>query len=200
MNKETRTHPGRFLLRRRHIARRKALVPCLTLLLLLGALGGTYAWLADSTTPLFNRFQPAQVSCQVQETFDGQTKSDVKIQNTSDIAAYLRVALVANWVDGAGNVSAAAPDLSSVLELNLINWRLGADGYYYYPDPIAPGEITAVLVKECADKNQAAPAGYRLRLQVLAEAIQADPPQAVQEAWTVTVQNDGSIVPKGAEP
>ncbi len=200
MNKVTRTHPGRFLLQRRHIARRKALVLCLTLLLLVSALGGTYAWLADRPMPLSNRFQPAQVSCQVQEQFDGQTKSDVKIQNTSDITAYLRVALVANWVDDAGNVFAAAPDLDRVLVLNLTNWRLGADGYYYYPDPIAPGEATSVLVKECADKNQAAPAGYRLRLQVLAEAIQADPLQAVEEAWTVTVQDDGSIAPKGAEP
>lgn len=200
MNKAARTHPGRFLLQRRRIARRKALLPCLTLLLLTSALGGTFAWLADRPTPLSNRFQPAQVSCQVQEQFDGQTKSDVKVQNTSDIPAYLRVALVANWVDDAGNVSATAPELDSVLELNLTNWRLGADGYYYYPDPIAPGEVTAVLVEECADQNQAAPAGYRLRLQVLAEAIQADPPRAVEEAWTVTVQDNGSIAPKGAEP
>lgn len=200
MSKATRTHPGRFLPQRRRFVRRKALLFCFALLVLLGAAGGTYAWLADSAAPKENHFQPAQVSCLVQEVFDGQKKSDVKIQNTSDIPAYLRVALVANWVDEAGHIYAVAPDLSRISTLNLKDWLQGADGYYYYPHSVDPGAVTAVLVEECADKEQAAPPGYRLRLQVLAEAIQADPSQAVAQAWSVTVQSDGTIVPKGAEP
>ena len=69
--------------------------------LLLVVAGGTLAWLTAQDS-VRNTFTPAHVSCEVTETFDGETKSNVNVTNTSDIAAFIRVKLVTYRVNDAG--------------------------------------------------------------------------------------------------
>lgn len=72
------------------------------------------------------------------------------------------------------------------------SWIKGTDGYWYYAQAVAPDALTAVLTDTATAVS--APDGYRLHLQILATAIQAQPANAVQEAWGVTLSN-GTLTP-----
>lgn len=45
-----------------------------------------------------NSFIPAEVSCNVEEVFDGKEKSVIKVENTGSIDTYVRVRLVYIWL------------------------------------------------------------------------------------------------------
>jgi hypothetical protein len=166
----------------------------LWLLLIAGAVGGVYAYLSTETEKLSNEFVPAKVTCAVVETFQDGEKSDVKVQNTGNIDAYIRGTVVATFVSEDGKVLAAAPKegVDYTVTWGAAGWIKGADGYWYHAEAVAPGETTAPLIDHAS--GVAAPAGYRLHIQILAAAFQAAPDTAVQEAWNVTVVN-GEIVP-----
>ena len=72
------------------------------LVLLCCTVAGTVAYLVTSTDPVTNTFTPASVTTEVEEEFDGTTKSDVQIKNTGDIDAYIRAAIIINWADKQG--------------------------------------------------------------------------------------------------
>ena len=67
-----------------------------TVLLLALAIGGTLAWLSTKGDPIQNTFLPTKVTCKVTESFNGSTgeKSDVNVENTGTINAFIRVKLV----------------------------------------------------------------------------------------------------------
>lgn len=71
----------------------------------------------------------------IEDEVDGQIKTDVKITNKGNMPEYIRVAVVANWVDASGNVIASmTPDLGKLGD----NWvKNGA--YYYYTKEVNPG-------------------------------------------------------------
>lgn len=139
----------------------------------------TLAYLADKTDDLTNTFTPSAVTCQVNEQFNGAAKSNVTIKNTGDIAAYIRVAVVANWVDANGNVIASAtPSFSSTSD-----WQKIGD-YYYYTKVVPAGQETSRLIDSITAANVSGkPDGCKLKVDILAEAIQSEPAQAVIDAW-----------------
>ena len=154
------------------------------------AVVGTIAWLQASTTRIDDTFRSAAVTGTVYEDFNGSSKQNVRVKNESNIDVYVRVSLVPTWQDVSGNI---LPDTASV-EHNL-NFTLGTDwfrsgDYYYYTGRVAPDAFTNNL----ADTIYSLPQGAAcMNLQVLSEVIQADPADAVQEAWGVTVNTDGTI-------
>ncbi len=176
------------------------LISVVAILILALTAGTTLAWLKASSGPVVNTFTPARVTSQVEESIKDGVKSDVRIKNTSNIDAYIRVAVVINWVDKDGNVAAQKPvkDTDYTIEYNLTSngWRQGADGYYYYSSAVAPDHLTNELIKECKAVAGKAPEGYSLSVEIIADAIQSVPDKAVREAWNVTVA-DGKIKPSG---
>ena len=67
----------------------------------------------------------------------------VKVQNTGDNDAYIRIAIdkVINLVEGVEGT----PDVDLIsMDFDYDNWTL-KDGYYYYNEPLAPGETTNEL-------------------------------------------------------
>lgn len=142
-------------------SRRPLLLLASLVLLLALAVGGTVAWLNTSTTPVENTMIPGQVPITINETFNGTTKSGVSVTNTGNIDAYIRVAIVANAVDGEGNIIAGTAPSYNV---NNTNWQeLG--GYYYYKGAVAPGEKTAALFTDPVTVTNG-------ELNILAESIQ----------------------------
>ena len=143
----------------------------------------TLAYLADKTGDLTNTFTPSAVTCQVNEQFNGAAKSNVTIKNTGDIAAYIRVAVVANWVKD-GNV-VQSTDVNFTLS-TASGWFKEGD-YYYYKKPVAAGSSTADLFigsLQAVNAVTTAPdSGCKLKVDILAEAIQSEPAQAVIDAW-----------------
>ena len=174
-------------------AKRKSFIVLFSLaLILLFAVGGTIAYIVTSTNDVKNTFEPAQVACEVNETFNGETKENVTIMNTGDIDAYIRAAIVVTWKDAEGNISATQPRLATtdnamdyIMNLNLGDWIKGNDGYYYFKYPVAPGKATeAALIASCEVSDSAdIPDGYSLSVEILADAIQSTPDNAVAESW-----------------
>lgn len=163
----------------------RAAATVLALVLILGAaVGGTLAYLVTQTDPVTNTFEPSRVSCKIDETFENGVKSNVKVKNTGDIDAYIRAKVVITWKDNAGNVYAAAPEANTdyTISYNESDWT-EIDGYWYYKSAVASGDPTSKLIDTCAPTDGTAPAGYALSVEILAEAIQAEPAAAVKEAW-----------------
>ena len=71
--------------------------------------GSTLAYIFAKTDNRENKFEPVFVSCNVEESFDGKTKSNVIIRNTGDIEAYIRATFVVMWVSDSGAVHSSAP-------------------------------------------------------------------------------------------
>lgn len=171
-----------------------AFIPILCLCIVACAVGGVYAYLTANTDTLTNELAPAKVSCVVEETFHNGVKSDVKVRNTGNIDAYIRVAVLATFVSDDGKVLATAPqeDVDYTVVWGASGWRKGGDGYWYYGKTVAPEGLTAPLIETASAVS--APDGYRLNIQIIATAIQSAPQTAVQEAWGVTLSN-GEMIP-----
>lgn len=161
---------GRGVYKKSHM-----LLVSLLLIVTIGV-GATVAFLMDSTEALINTFNPAEVSVEIQEEFDSVTKENVTVQNTGDIPAYVRAAIVVTWQDEAGNVYGQAPvaDTDYRISLNLTDWTL-VDGYYYYGQPVAAEASTTNLINSCSvNTNTTPPEGYYLCVEILAQGIQAE--------------------------
>ena len=134
--------------------------------LLTAAVGVTIAFLADKTPEVENVFTPSRVACAVNEVTKNQVYT---VQNTGDTTAYIRAAVVVNWVNDAGHVYAKAPTYTVTPENT--NWVLGSDGYYYYIKPVEAGAV--IPEKLTVTVSSATPDGHTLQVEVVASAIQA---------------------------
>lgn len=157
------------------------------LLLLCCTVAGTVAFLVTKTDSVTNTFTPAHVSTEVNESFTGGVKSNVTIKNTGDIPAYIRAAVIINWADGDGNVSATpVKDGDYVIKYDSSNtWKKIGD-YWYYTKPVAADSLTEkALIESCTPVAGKAPEGYDLQVTILADGIQSEPLTAIKEAWHV---------------
>ena len=155
------------------------------------AVGGTVAWLTANATPVKNTFTPSHVACSVTENFDGTTKSKVNVTNTGDTEAYIRVKLVTYRVNAQGQHIGGTAEIP---EFTPGTGWVEHDGYYYYTKPVAAGAAPAAdLIDSITLEDEYTDAdGGKQVVEVMAEAIQSKPANAVNEAWGVTVV-DGTI-------
>lgn len=147
----------------------------------------TFAILLDGTDAIINYFERAKMSCTIEETFNGEIKTDVSIKNTStedDIDGYIRAIVVVYWQDKHGNIHATKPikDTDYVIEMGT-GWKTDSNGYYYWPAPVAAGDNTGILVDYCYPIDGKEPEGHVLVVDIFTEIIQSNPTSAVSEAW-----------------
>lgn len=177
--------------KKRHSGFRVGAMLLATLLLTALVIGGTVAYLTDKSGSVTNTFEPSHVACKVTENFDGTTKTNVNVQNTGDTDAYIRVKLVSYRVNDEGKHiggTAAIPDFTPGA-----NWVKYGE-YYYYTLPVASEESpSADLINsiELTGHYDDADGGKQV-IEVMAEAIQAGPEQAVGQAWGVRIAQ-GSV-------
>lgn len=170
-------------------------------MLLTMTVGTTLAYLLDTSDTIENIFNPSEVTCAVTETVTETEKTDVMITNTGDTEAYIRAAIVVNWADGKGNVYGKTPIKNSdyALDLSETGWIEGDDGFYYWPNPVAPNNATGYLIDsvKLADGVNA-PAGYALSVEILCSAVQSVPAKAVED-WSnglYTIGTDNVLIEK----
>ena len=179
--------------KRIHLNGRLTAMVIATVMLLALAIGGTVAWLTDTSPAVVNTFTPSQVRCEVVEDFNDQTgvKSKVQVKNISDIPAFIRVKLVTYRTNGKGEHiggMAAVPSFQPGA-----NWVLH-EGYYYYTQPVQPQNFTGILIDEIQLQDPYTDADRgRQAIDVMAEAIQSVPEAAVQDAWGFGLKADGSL-------
>lgn len=182
--------------RKRTLARPVLLA--LSLILVLGlSVGGTLAFLIADTDPVINTFTPGEVTTEIDEDFENKlVKENVCIKNTGDVDVYIRATIVANWVDKNGNIIAPAEENEDYTPFKSeAGWVKHSDGYHYWTEPVAPGTSTGELIDSCQPYVDAKPVGAdHLQMTILSQAIQAEPEQAIKEAWGVTISG-GAVTP-----
>lgn len=158
------------------------------------AVGATLAYLIDVKGPLNNKFTPSAVTVEVNETFDGNTKSNVSIKNTGDTAAYIRAAVIVTWQNAAGEVYGQAPvegddyTISFNTGTGKDKWSKNGD-FYYWKQPVDPGKNTGILIKNAVPVAGRAPEGYYLCIEIIASGVQSvgtdGTKSAVVDAWGI---------------
>lgn len=173
--------------RRRRRSRKPTLLMLALAILLVAVVGTTIAYLFTNTGSITNTFTPASVTTKITEDFKNNVKDNVQVQNTGDVEAYIRAAVVVTWQDDSGNVYPTAPvegtDYTVTYPGN--GWVKHTDGYYYYTSPVAAGASTGILLTDCKPVEGMTPEDYHLVVEILASAIQSKPANAVTEAWGV---------------
>ena len=159
---------------------------CLVLTFCL-SVGGTLAFVLGRSNSITNLFKPAQVSCSVDD-------DDLSITNTGNVDAYIRAAVVVNWMDENGNISGTKPTNADYTITYDSNAWSEDGGIYYYYSSVDPGEtVKFVTVTDTGKVNES----YKLVAEVVAEAIQAEGMgediDTAQEAWAaaLTRPNNG---------
>lgn len=158
-----------------------------TLVLLVGMVGGSVAYLFATDTPIENTFTKGFVSCEVVETFHEKTKKDVKIKNTGNTDAYIRAMVVVTWKDANGNVYGGAQPVAETdyqITFNESGWTKEGNNWYCNAC-VAEGGLTAPLIVTCSEVTEKRPSEeYGLSVEIIADAIQAGPDTSVvQNAW-----------------
>lgn len=182
-------------------------------LLLSVSVGTTLAYVFTNSGPIENIFKPSKVSCAVVEkggkpvsgavTLTGKVKEAVKIKNTGDTDAYIRVAVVVNWASEDGSkIWAQKPVVGRDYTINydLSNgWIDGGDGFFYYSKAVSPGSsnnLTSVLIEKAELLSSVtAPTGtdstqYYFSIEIVASAIQ--PTAEAVKAWSNGVVSIGT--------
>lgn len=124
------------------------------LVLVLGIVGGSLAWLTAASDSVANNFTYAHVTC---------SASCTSVQNTGDIPAYIRIAVVPENTEGKDIVEGFYPVSGD-------GWIKNGN-YYIYTQPVQPGAYVYFNVTANGSYN------------VIAEAIQSQPADAVVGAW-----------------
>ena len=173
-------------------------------LLLVAGIGSVFAYVIidgsnDPEKQIVETFVPGKVSVEVTET---STDEDIKngkhtftITNKENVAAYIRLAVVCNWInDTDGTLHWETPMMnfkdSMHGDLNAegvkcdTEWRYATDGYHYFEMPVAAGATVNtvftvldptknIFENGTSDMADVAPEGYSFRVTVIAEGIQA---------------------------
>lgn len=166
----------------------------LLLALLLGLLavcGTAVAYMYTQSETKQNQFSIAEVACRVEEVVRADEKTSIKVQNTGNIDAYIRVRLVSYWVqdDGNGNVKIIGKP-SKIPRITLAEgWLKEENNTYYYTSPVAHDGFTGELLSAPLPL-EVHEDGYLQVIEVFAEAIQSKPVEAVTDSWKVTVTGE----------
>ena len=162
---------------RSHNGKRSLAALIALVLIICVAVGGTIAYIVTQTDAVKNIFNPADVTIDIYENFDGQIKKNVAVENTGTTDAYIRVKLVTYMVDESGNPTAGTATIPEFTPGEDWFYDNNSDAYYFR-NPVAPSVRTSALIGE---------AGITLAngqvVEVLAEGIQATPIDAVKAAW-----------------
>lgn len=124
-----------------------------------------------------NTFKPADsVVPEIVETFDDSVKKDVSFKvGKTDYPVYVRAAIIITWQNEAGIVYFSKPkaDTDYRISLNLADWELRDDGFYYYKTSVASEGQTSNLINVCEQISDAPVDDFTLNVEILVQTIQA---------------------------
>lgn len=182
------------------MTKKKLLAAIVSTALLCGVgVGGTVAWLHDSAQ-VTNKFDLASLTGEISEDPPDDVdnvKRDVYFTNTGEVDAYIRVAVSASWTldeNGTQLANVSAENTYTTVVPNPTKWVKYGD-YWYYTEPVEAGEFTDILFTSVKPKSSAELGekykGLHFRYDVSAQLIQAEPEDAVKNAWGVTIDENG---------
>lgn len=186
MNNNSRRNPKKFL----------TLVICLNLVVML-VVGGTLAYIFTSSDTVVNTFQPVIPSIEVDEPgWDNVVKQNVTIKNTGEVESYIRVKVVVTWkndaaiysIDPIEGTDYSLEYITEVTPAVSTDWEKGNDGFWYYKKSVLPGASTGTLIKSATWLKPCVDSNYKLSIEILSQAIQSTPDEAVESVWPVSAE------------
>lgn len=185
---------GKYKHRKRRLRWNRSFVLMASVVVLLaGAVGGSLAYLTTNTSDVVNTFTPGEVPPTIVETKpedNNNVKEHVSVTNSGNVEAYIRAAVVVNWVDDKGNIVSNPEGHEYEIVWAKTGWDDGGDGYYYYTSAVPAGGKTDELITSA---KPTAGTTYKLQIEIMAQSIQSVPTSVVTEKWGVTVSDDGTI-------
>lgn len=173
------------------------IVICLAVVLCCG-IGGTLAYIVTQTRSIKNMFTAAKVDQNIEESYDGTIKSSITVTNMGDTGVYVRVKLISYRVDKSGATIGGKTEISKFTLGN--DWVKIGECYYYKKPLLKNADVTSNLLgtsielKDYSSDDKDADGGKQV-IEVLSEAIQAEPKEAVTDAWGPAVANQLEDVP-----
>ena len=168
----------------------KLLSVAAVLLLLAGVLAttGVFASLFDTTSVVGNKFEAADVSAGINNGQRGGAGTEYTVSNDGNLPVFVRVKIIANWVDENGNPMMYPPEGSYHISTGsgwarTVSAADPTEGYWYYDGLLEPGATTEPLITGVSVD------GGEVELVLLSETIQTNPADAVSEAWDVAYRN-----------
>ena len=159
-------------------------------LVLSAAIGGTLGYLTGQVS-VTNTMQVGEFTTEIDEDTENGVKSNVTVKNIGDYDAYIRAVVVVTWQNENGEVYPVAPVANENYTIEYGNQLSEHGGFYYYNGVVGAKQSTGNLINSCKPVEGKVPEGYDLNVEILASAIQAEPAQAVQDAWKMQYQDDG---------
>lgn len=152
-------------------------------------ISSTIAYLISKSNKI-NEFEMGNVDVKVNETFNKEEKikENVYVTNTGNIDEYVRVKINIYYKNNENIIMYEDPIINDdyIIDLNLDDWFLSSDGYYYYKYKISRNDSTSNIInsltylKKYEDKS--------LTVDVIANAIQSND-KAIEEAWNKHIEN-----------
>lgn len=159
----------------------------ITALLLTCTVSSTVAYLVDKADEVENTFKPANATTDIVEITDGAKKTSITIYNAiNSIDVYVRVAIIANWINDDGQIMGTAPLTVSLKD----TWFQGEDGYYYHKAPVKANTSSSEMLASPIELTKDSSTGYRMQVTVIHQSIQAQPTSTVDNVWNVTLSGD----------
>lgn len=164
----------------------------LMFLILFTMVGQTTAYMMSKSS-IKNEFEIGVVRPEVIENFDSKNKikEDVYIHNSGNVPIYVRTAIVVKWKDKYGKILDTLPQKNIDYTISFSsseNWIKSQDEYYYYRKSVNANENTDILIEECTQIKE-----YNdriLEVSIITQGIQAEPPDAAEEAWDINIVNN----------
>ena len=143
------------------------------------------------------RLVPTNVEVDITDKVEGRVKSNVVTKNTGNKDAWLRVVIVGNWVNNAGQIVAPWNDSQGTfVDLGGNGAWEEAGGFWYYKEKVAPGDVPAVPVFSSYTRPATLPTGAtKLIMDISVQAIAADPGSNYAAAWAAATQADDDSIP-----
>lgn len=146
------------------------------------SVGGTVAYLFTNTGEVVNTFTPGKTGISIDEKTKGPKKTEITVKNDGDVPVYVRVMLVATYQNEADQICGQHSDVAvPAFELGT-DWLKGKDGFYYYTKPISK-ETSSLIKGDSSIELVQAGDGCVMHVEILAQSIQAEPVDAVTDAW-----------------
>ena len=195
---------------------KKPKIPILYIVLIISAIvifvsvSAVMAYMLRESSDITNVFVPANVDCEVVEIFEDNKKTSIKVENKSNIKAYIRLRVVAYWQDSKGNIvvrEEGGPEIEfgTKWTYDTEKWFYdAAENTFYHKSAVNVGASTSELLKlggtfdgiqlNAVTKDvNGVEFTYHPVITFIAEAVQAEPNGAVTYAWGVDVDSNGNL-------
>ena len=139
--------------------------------------------------------RPTTVDVDVEDEVVNGVKKNLSLRNTGNKPAWMRVAIVGNWVDGNGKIVAPWTQAQGTWAGGGLGgstkWAKGADGFWYFKDPVPAGGTPSVNLFDTYTKPSTIPSGAtKLIMDIAVQVIDVNAGATYTEAWA-SVEDSG---------